>query len=71
VETTVEELRLRRPSIREALVTAIDLEAAMDRVHAHHAMVFADPRCKRMFQAMMAADSGHVVELRAALHRLR
>lgn len=70
IENTVEEFLLRRPPIREALVTAIDLEEAMDRVHAHHAMVFGEPRCRRMFKAMMAADNGHVRELRVALHLL-
>jgi rubrerythrin len=70
VESTVEEYRLRSPSVREALVATIDFEEAMDRIHAHKALVFAEPRCKRLFQAMMAADSGHVTRLRAALHKL-
>lgn len=70
VENTIEEFRLRLPTVREALVTAIDFEEAMDRIHAHHALTFVDLRCRRMFEAMMAADSGHVLRLRATLHKL-
>jgi rubrerythrin len=71
VENTVEEYQLRSPSLREALVAAIDFEEAMDKIHAHQAVIFSDPRCQRMFAAMMAADSGHVLRLRAALRSLR
>jgi rubrerythrin len=71
VETTVEEYRLRSPSVREALVAAIDFEEAMDRLHADQALTFVDHRCQRMFEAMMAADSGHVAKLRLALRQLR
>jgi len=71
VENTVEEYRLRAPSVREALVAAIDFEEAMDRLHAHQALTFVDHRCRRMFAAMMAADSGHVAKLRIALRQLR
>ena len=70
LETTVEEFRLREPTVREALVTVIDFEEAMDRIHAHQAVTFRDLRCRRMFEAMMAADSGHITRLRAALHKL-
>ena len=70
VENTTEEFRLRSPSPREALVTVIDFEEAMDQVHAHHSLVFSDVRCQRMFKAMMAADAGHVAELRRALGTL-
>lgn len=70
VETTVEEYRLRPPSVREALVAAIDFEEAMDKIHAHQALIFSDPRCQRMLVAMMAADSGHITRLRAALHKV-
>jgi rubrerythrin len=70
VERTVEEFRLRSPTPREALVAVIDFEEAMDHVHANHALVFTDSRYQRMFAAMMAADAGHVSELRAALRQL-
>ena len=70
VENVVEEYRLRSPSVREALVAAIDFEESMDRIHAHQAVTFNDPRCHRMFLAMMAADSGHVAKLRQALRQL-
>ena len=70
VENTGEEFRLRSPSVRDALVAAIDFEETMDRIHADQAVVFADPRCRQMFRAMMAADSGHIRQLRAALSEL-
>jgi rubrerythrin len=70
VENTVEEFRLRSPSVREALVAAIDFEEAMDRLHAQHAVTFIDRRCQRVFEAMMAADHGHLAKLRLALRTL-
>jgi rubrerythrin len=70
VENAIEEFRLRPPSVREALVAAIDFEESMDRIHAHEAIRFAEPSYRRMFQAMMAADSGHIAKLRLALRRL-
>jgi hypothetical protein len=70
VETTVEEYRLRSPSVRDALVAAIDFEETMDRVHADQVLIFSDPHCKRLFRAMMAADCGHITKLRAALSGL-
>ncbi|HEY5284574.1 MAG TPA: hypothetical protein VIM14_17415 [Polyangia bacterium] len=70
IELTVEEFRLHPPSVREALVTAIDFEEAMNDLHADQLLVFANPRCKRLLAAMMAADSGHVASLRAALGSL-
>jgi hypothetical protein len=33
-------------------------------------VTFAAPSHRRMFLAMMAADSGHIAKLRAALSRL-
>jgi rubrerythrin len=70
IENTVEEFRLRRPSVREALVAAIDFEVLMNELHADQILVFHDPRCRRLFEAMMAADNGHVDSLRAALNGL-
>ncbi len=70
IENTIEEYRLHPPSPHEALVAAIDLEEAMADLHADQILVFANPRCKRLLAAMMAADRGHVAALRAALTAL-
>jgi rubrerythrin len=70
IEATIEEYHLRSPTAREALVAAIDFEETMDRTHAHQALIFTAPRTKQLFQAMMAADRGHVAKLRAALTKL-
>ena len=70
IETTVEEYRLHPPSVREALVAAIDFEEAMNELHADQILVFANPQCKRLLKAMMKADSGHIATLRAALSKL-
>jgi len=70
IENTVEEFRVHRPSLREALVAAINFEALMSDLHADQILVFTDPRCRRLFEAMMAADAGHVAALRAALAEL-
>lgn len=70
IENAIEECALSPPTIREALVAAIDFEEWMNRFHADTVLLFKEPQGKRLFQAMMAADSGHVGELRAALVRL-
>ena len=70
IETTVEEFRLHPPSIREALVAAIDFEESMSDLHADQILVFTNPQCKRLLAAMMAADRGHVAALRTALTNL-
>ena len=69
VENTIEEYRLHPPSPRDALGAAIDFEEAMRALHADKILVFADPRCKRLMRAMMAADHGHISALRAALSK--
>lgn len=70
IENTVEEFSLRLPSVREALVAAIDFEESMSALHADQILVFTNPQCKRLLAAMMAADRGHVSALRAALSKL-
>jgi len=70
IENVVEEYRLRPPSVREALVAAIDFEESMSALHADQILVFTTPQCKRLLQAMMAADRGHVAALREALSKL-
>lgn len=70
IENTIEEYRLHPPAVRDALVAAIDFEESMSVLHADQILVFADSQCKRLLAAMMAADRGHVTELRAALSRL-
>ena len=39
-------------------------------LHADQILVFANPQCKALLAAMMAADRGHVAALRAALSEL-
>lgn len=70
IENTVEEFRLRPPSAREALVTAIDFEESMSALHADQILVFTHPQCKQLLAAMMAADRGHISTLRATLSKL-
>jgi rubrerythrin len=70
IENTLEEYRLRPPSVREALVAAIDFEESMNALHADQILVFTTPQCKRLLAAMMAADRGHVTALRATLSKL-
>ena len=70
IENVVEEYHLRPPSAREALVAAIDFEESMSALHADKILIFATPQCKKLLQAMMAADRGHIAALRAALAQL-
>jgi rubrerythrin len=71
IENTSEEYALTKPTVREALVAAIDFEEDMAALHGDQILVFRDPRGARLFQAMMAADRGHVAALRAAVTNLR
>jgi hypothetical protein len=43
IENTVEEYHLRPPSVREALVAAIDFEESMGALHADQILVFTIP----------------------------
>jgi rubrerythrin len=70
IEATIEEFQIHPPSVREALVAAIDFEESMTELHADQVLIFANPQCKRLFQAMMAADNSHVGALRAVLTKL-
>jgi len=70
VENTVEEYRLRPPSVREAMVAAIDFEESMHPLHADRILVFTNSKCKRLLAAMMAADRGHIAAIRSALSKL-
>ena len=58
------------PAPAEALRMAIAAEEQFAEFHMSTAAVFKEERHKRLFQAMMAADHGHVEELMAALKRL-
>jgi rubrerythrin len=70
IENTIEEYALAPPTTRDALVAAIDFEEAMASLHGDQILVFRDPRGGQLFQAMMAADRGHVTALRTALSNL-
>jgi rubrerythrin len=70
IENTIEEYRLHPPSVREALVAAIDFEESMSALHADQILVFTHPQCKQLLAAMMAADRGHVSTLRAVLSKM-
>lgn len=67
IESITDQYRVTPPSVKEALATAIELETSMGALHADRVLVFTDPRCRLLFEAMMAADAGHVDSLRAAL----
>ena len=70
IESTVEEYRLHPPSVRDAMVAAIDFEESMHSLHADQILVFANPLSKRLVHAMMAADRGHIAAIRTALSKL-
>jgi rubrerythrin len=70
VEERIEAYRRRRPSVREALLAAINLEEASQAFHADQILTFRGTKTKRLFRAMMAADHGHLESLRAALATL-
>ena len=53
-----------------ALRIAIKAEHALARFHMHQAAAFTDEKYRRMFEAMMAADKGHIDELQRAHRRL-
>ena len=57
------------PTMREALIAAIELEELMSCFHADRVAVFESPRYQTLFKAMMAADNDHVGALRNVLSK--
>jgi rubrerythrin len=57
------------PSPIEALSEMIALEESLASFHLDNAAAFVRPEHRKLFQAMMNADRGHVEALRAALVR--
>ncbi len=67
IDEVISEAIIQPPTPRRALQIAGELEDSMAELHSVTALVFAHASHKRLFQAMMAADRGHVETLRAAL----
>jgi rubrerythrin len=55
------------PSPSEALSEMIALEESLASFHLDNAAAFVRPEHRKLFEAMMKADRGHVEALRAAL----
>lgn len=70
IATTREGFQEHCPTVREALVAAIEFEESMSCFHADQVAVFESPRHRILFKAMMAADNDHVGLLRNALTKL-
>jgi rubrerythrin len=60
-------VRKTRPTITEALRTAIKLEQNLAEYHLSTLALFQEESHKKLFEAMMKNDHGHVVELEKAL----
>jgi hypothetical protein len=67
ISATRERFQQHHPTVREALVAAIDFEESMSCFHADQVAVFDLPRLCALFKAMMAADHDHVQALRRGL----
>lgn len=55
------------PSLKEALLFAIDMEAKMDFIHMQNSILMEDKAGNDLFVAMMKADQGHAARLKEAL----
>ncbi|NMC74758.1 MAG: hypothetical protein GYA56_10455 [Geobacteraceae bacterium] len=65
--TTLEKVRETVPDIGDALKISVHTETILSRFHLDTAARFTDESCARLFQAMMAADEGHITSLEKAL----
>jgi len=70
IETLADLAATDSPDPVEALRMAITAEINFADFHMDTAAVFKDAAFKRLFQAMMAADRGHIEDLQAELSRL-
>lgn len=55
------------PSLKEALLFAIDMEEKMDFIHMQNSIIMEDKAGNDLFIAMMKADKGHAERLKEAL----
>ena len=70
LESYLENVKASRPTLVEALTLAIRLEEQLAVLHMSSIVAFEDPELKRMFEAMMDSDEGHVGMLKDALREL-
>lgn len=61
-----EEVRVKEPSIAEALLLAIELEEDLSEYHLSTIALFEEESHKKLFEAMMKNDHDHVVDLKRA-----
>ncbi len=58
------------PDVTHALRFAIDIEEALVVFHMENAVEYADPACKKLFDAMAANDRDHVKSLKDYLEEV-
>lgn len=71
LEEFMEKVMASKPSHKEALTLAIRLEEQLALLHMSSIVVFEDPELKKLFDAMMDHDNGHVSAMMDALQKLK
>lgn len=70
VRAIYEEVRISRPTLIDALKSAITLEANLGKFHMTTVGHFVEESHKKLFSAMMKADKRHVEALKECYQRL-
>jgi rubrerythrin len=60
------EVRVKKPSIADALLLAIELEEDLSEYHLSTIALFEEESHKKLFEAMMKNDHDHVADLKRA-----
>jgi rubrerythrin len=71
VQSIYDSVRKNRPTVADALRSAIKLEEKLADLHMQTVSKFTDDSFKSMFTAMMLADQNHVESLREAYRKIR
>lgn len=69
-KATLDQIKRDRPEVESALAITIRLEETLLNFHMAYAVEFVEQSYKNLFQAMMAADNGHIESLRQALREI-
>lgn len=70
ISSVLKNVREHPPTLVDALHLAIRLEEHLSRFHMDCVAVYCDESSRKMFQAMMAADNGHIQRLKTVYDRL-
>jgi len=71
VEDFLADALTRHPTAVDALTQALEMEKRVATLHMSSVVLFDDPELKKLFQALMRFDDGHVACLEECLEELK